>query len=415
MAKKKTDKPVKSNVNTELFESLAAIEKERGIPVDFMVSQIQKAIVTACKNTYNGNDDVLIKMEPDTGIFEVYINKTVVDEVTDSGREIQLEEARKITPAVVTGDKVGVFLDPKSFGRIVVQTARNMIRQGIRDGEKGQAIAEYQSKLKELVTAQVEQVDPKTGNVTLRFGKSIAILPKVEQVPGEVIEIGSSIKVYIVDVKTGGKEPRAIISRTPPDFVKRLFESEVPEIFDGVVEVKSISREAGSRTKIAVLSRDENVDAVGACIGPRGQRVGTIVDTLGGEKIDIVEYSDDPEKFVTAALSPANVVKVEVSPDGEKVCRATVPDSQLSLAIGNKGQNVRLAAKLTGWKIDIRPESGFYGEDEEDKPEEPTAASESSDEEALPAADETTAIADTPVEAVVQEQSTEPVGADEEL
>lgn len=415
MAKKKTDKPVKSNVNTELFESLAAIEKERGIPVDFMVSQIQKAIVTACKNTYNGNDDVLIKMEPDTGIFEVYINKTVVDEVTDSGREIQLEEARKITPAVVTGDKVGVFLDPKSFGRIVVQTARNMIRQGIRDGEKGQAIAEYQSKLKELVTAQVEQVDPKTGNVTLRFGKSIAILPKVEQVPGEVIEIGSSIKVYIVDVKTGGKEPRAIISRTHPDFVKRLFESEVPEIFDGVVEVKSISREAGSRTKIAVLSRDENVDAVGACIGPRGQRVGTIVDTLGGEKIDIVEYSDDPEKFVTAALSPANVVKVEVSPDGEKVCRATVPDSQLSLAIGNKGQNVRLAAKLTGWKIDIRPESGFYGEDEEDKPEEPTAASESSDEEALPAADETTAIADTPVEAVVQEQSTEPVGADEEL
>ena len=415
MAKKKTDKPVKSNVNTELFESLAAIEKERGIPVDFMVSQIQKAIVTACKNTYNGNDDVLIKMEPDTGIFEVYINKTVVDEVTDSGREIQLEEARKITPAVVTGDKVGVFLDPKSFGRIVVQTARNMIRQGIRDGEKGQAIAEYQSKLKELVTAQVEQVDPKTGNVTLRFGKSIAILPKVEQVPGEVIEIGSSIKVYIVDVKTGGKEPRAIISRTHPDFVKRLFESEVPEIFDGVVEVKSISREAGSRTKIAVLSRDENVDAVGACIGPRGQRVGTIVDTLSGEKIDIVEYSDDPEKFVTAALSPANVVKVEVSPDGEKVCRATVPDSQLSLAIGNKGQNVRLAAKLTGWKIDIRPESGFYGEDEEDKPEEPTAASESSDEEALPAADETTAIADTPVEAVVQEQSTEPVGADEEL
>lgn len=415
MAKKKTDKPVKSNVNTELFESLAAIEKERGIPVDFMVSQIQKAIVTACKNTYNGNDDVLIKMEPDTGIFEVYINKTVVDEVTDSGREIQLEEARKITPAVVTGDKVGVFLDPKSFGRIVVQTARNMIRQGIRDGEKGQAIAEYQSKLKELVTAQVEQVDPKTGNVTLRFGKSIAILPKVEQVPGEVIEIGSSIKVYIVDVKTGGKEPRAIISRTHPDFVKRLFESEVPEIFDGVVEVKSISREAGSRTKIAVLSRDENVDAVGACIGPRGQRVGTIVDTLGGEKIDIVEYSDDPEKFVTAALSPANVVKVEVSSDGEKVCRATVPDSQLSLAIGNKGQNVRLAAKLTGWKIDIRPESGFYGEDEEDKPEEPTAASESSDEEALPAADETTAIADTPVEAVVQEQSTEPVGADEEL
>lgn len=379
MKKKKAEQP-QDNRNTELYEALALMEKERGIPVDFMISQIQKAIVTACKNTYNGNEDVLIKMEPDTGIFEVYLNKTVVEEVYDSGKEISVADARKIVPTAMPDDKVGIRLDPKDFGRIAVQTARNIIRQGIRDGEKGQALAEYQSKLKEIVTATVEQVDAKTGNATLRLGKSIAILPKNEQINGEVLTEGSQIKVYIVDIKTGGKEPRAIISRTHPDLVKRLFESEVPEIFDGTVEIKSISREAGSRTKIAVFSKDENVDAVGACIGPRGQRVGTIVDVLGGEKIDIVEYSEDPVKFISAALSPAEVVKVDIDPDVERVCKASVPDSQLSLAIGNKGQNVRLAAKLTGWKIDIRPESGFFGEEETPAPANEGAPAEEAEE-----------------------------------
>lgn len=378
--KKKTVKQNDSQ-NTELYEALSLMEKERGIPVDFMLSQIQKAILTACKNTYGGNDDVMIKMEPDTGIFEVFLNKEVVEEVFDFNREIQLEEARKINPAARIEDKVGIRLDPKDFGRIAVQTARNIIRQGIRDGEKGQVLAEYQSKLQEIVTATVEQVDPKTGNATLRLGKSIAILSKNEQVSGEKLSEGDQIKVYVVDVKNMDKGPRAVISRTHPDLVKRLFESEVPEIFDGTVEVKSISREAGSRTKIAVFSRDENVDAVGACIGPRGQRVGTIVDELGGEKIDIVEYSEDPVKFITAALSPAEVVKVEIDETAEKVCKATVPDSQLSLAIGNKGQNVRLAAKLTGWKIDIRPESGFFGEDEEADKDEPKYIGDGLDDE----------------------------------
>ena len=366
MKKKAVKQP--DNRNTELFEALALIEKERGIPVDFMLTQIQKAIITACKNTYGGNEDVFIKMEPETGIFEVYLNKEVTEEVIDSNREIHIDEARKINASVQVGDKAGIKLDPKDFGRIAVQTARNIIRQGIRDGEKGQALAEYQSKLREIVTATVEQVDSKSGNATLRLGKALATLPKNEQVNGEVISEGDHIKVYVVDVKTNEKGPRAIISRTHPDLVKRLFESEVPEIFDGTVEIKSISREAGSRTKIAVYSRDENVDAVGACIGPKGQRVGTIVDELGGEKIDIVEYSEDPVKFITAALSPAEVLKVDVEDNEEKLCKATVPDSQLSLAIGNKGQNVRLAAKLTGWKIDIRPESGFFGEDEDDAP-----------------------------------------------
>lgn len=366
MAKKKAEKP-QDNRNTELFEALALIEKERGIPMDFMLSQIQKAIITACKSNYGGNEDVNIKMDPDTGIFEVFLNKEVVEEVFDPNREIDLDSAQKLSPGAQEGDKVGIRLDPKDFGRIAVQIARNIIRQGIRDGEKGQALAEYQSKLKEIVTATVEQIDPKTGNVTVRLGKSLATLTKNEQINGEEFTEGQQIKVYIIDIKTGGKEPRAIISRTHPDLVKRLFESEVPEIFDGTVEIKSISREAGSRTKLAVFSRDENVDAVGACIGPRGQRVGAIVDVLGGEKIDIVEYDEDPVKFITAALSPAEVVKVDIDPTAERVCKATVPDSQLSLAIGNKGQNVRLAAKLTGWKIDIRPESGFFGEDEEDE------------------------------------------------
>ena len=257
-------------------------------------------------------------------------------------------------------------LDPKQFCRIAVQVARNTIRQGIRDGEKSQVLVEFQSKVQEIVSAQVERVDPKTGNATIRIGKAEAVLPRGEQVAGEVIHEGDTIKVYVADVKNTEKGPRVIISRTHPDFVKRLFEKEVPEIYDGIVEIKSVSREAGSRTKIAVFSRDENVDPRGACIGPRGVRVGAIVNELAGEKIDVVEYSEDPVKFIAAALSPAEVVKVEVDPNGEKVCKATVPDSQLSLAIGNKGQNARLAAKLTGWKIDIRPESGFFGEDEED-------------------------------------------------
>ena len=366
MAKKKFENE-QENRSKELFEALALMEKERGIPVEFMIAQIEKAIITGCKNTYGGNDDVLINIDPAKGSFSVYLKKTVVEEVTDKNREILLDDARKLSKTAMPGDTVGIKLDPRDFGRIAVQTARNIIRQGIRDGEKGQALAEYRSKLREIVTARVEQVDPKTGNATIRLGKSIAVLPKNEQINGEVITEGSDIKVFIVDVKTGGKEPRAIISRTHPDLVKRLFESEVPEIFDGVVEIKSISREAGSRTKIAVCSSDENVDAVGACIGPKGQRVSTIVDVLGGEKIDIIEYSEDPVKYISAALSPAEVVKIDIDPENDKTCKATVPDSQLSLAIGNKGQNVRLAAKLTGWKIDIRPESGFFGENEDDE------------------------------------------------
>ena len=286
-----------------------------------------------------------------------------LEEVEDKGREISLLDAREIDPNTAVGEKVGVQLDTKQFGRIAAQTARNIIRQGIRDGERGQMMQEFQSRHQELVTATVERIDPRSGAATLKIGKAEAVLPKSEQVGGEELREGDHVKVYVVDVKETEKGPRAMISRTHPDLVKRLFETEVPEIYDGTVEIKSVSREAGSRTKLAVWSKDPNVDAVGACIGARGARVGNVVNELGGEKIDIIEYSEDPAKFIAAALSPADVLSVEVDPDGMKACQVTVPDHQLSLAIGNKGQNARLAAKLTGWKIDIKPESGFYDPD----------------------------------------------------
>ena len=347
----------------EIFEALHILEKERGIPVDFMVDKIRKAIQTACKNNYN-NEDVVVNVDEGSDQFLVYLRKTVVEELEAPGSQILLEKAREIDPAAQVGDVVNVQLDTKQFGRIAAQTARNIIRQGIRDGERGQMMQEFQSKQQELVTAVVERIDPETGAATLRFGKAEAVLPRKEQVGDENLKEGDHIKVYVVSVKESEKGPRAIISRTHPDLVKRLFETEVPEIYDGTVEIKAVAREAGSRTKLAVISHNPDVDAVGACIGARGARVSNIVTELGGEKIDIVEYSDEPEKFIASALSPAEVLSVEVAQDGSHACRVTVPDGQLSLAIGNKGQNARLAAHLTGWKIDIKPESGFYGEEE---------------------------------------------------
>lgn len=353
-------------MNNEIYEALALLEKERGIPVDFMLDKIKKAILTACKSSYNGNEDAMINMDPQTGVFEVYLRKTVVEDVLDKGKEIALIDARKIDKNAEIGGLVGVKLDTKEFGRIAAQTARNIIRQGIRDGERGQVMQEFQSRHQELVTATVERIDMRSKAATLKIGKAETVLPKSEQIGNEELKEGDHIKVYVVDVREGDKGPKVIISRTHPDFVKRLFETEVPEIYDGTVEIKSVSREAGSRTKIAVYSKEEDVDAVGACIGPKGARVSTIVSELGGEKIDIVNYSEDPEKFIAAALSPAEVLKVEVDPQGTRSCQVTVPDSQLSLAIGNRGQNARLAAKLTGWKIDIKPKSGFYSSEEQE-------------------------------------------------
>ena len=411
--------------NKELFEALRMFEKEKNIPMDYMLQQIQKAIVTACKNntksaskdntkeptpTEKGNENVVFKIDPDKNLFDVKLVKTVVDEVLSPDFEISLADAEKVTKRkrIELGEEIQVPLDPKQLGRIAVSSARSVIRQGIRAGEKDQTLLEFQSKLGEIVTATVERIDPKSGAATIRIGKSEAVLPKAEQLGYENLVEGDHIKVYISKIdETGSKGPHAFISRTHPGFVRRLFEQEVPEIYDGIVEIKSVSREAGSRTKMAVTSSNPDVDAIGACIGPKGARVNSIVSELGGEKIDIINYSEDPVKYISAALSPAEVIKVEIVDEEKKSCKATVPDHQLSLAIGNKGQNARLAARLTGWRIDIRPESGFYGEDEDDEPVENTnEAAEDTAEEIIDEQAEAT------VEATADEAADE---ADEEI
>ena len=348
-------------MNKEFFLALEMLEQEKGIPFDFMVDKITKAIITACKNNYE-NENVDIELNSAKHKFEVYLKKEVVEEVFDDNCEIYIQNAKAIDKKATIGSFVRIKLDTKQFGRVAAQTARNIIRQGIRDSERGQMMVEFKSKHQELVSGLVERIDPRTSAITLKIGKAEAVLPKNEQVGTEHIKEGDYVKVYVVDVRETEKGPKAIISRTHPDFVKRLFENEVPEIFDGVVEIKAVSREAGSRTKIAVETHNPDVDPVGACIGNKGTRVANIVEELGGEKIDIVVYDEDPVKFISASLAPANVVTVEIPEEDVKACRVTVPDSQLSLAIGNRGQNARLAAKLTGWKIDIKPESGFFGE-----------------------------------------------------
>ena len=346
-------------MNKEFFEAVKMLTAEKGISEEYLYDKIAAAIVVAAKHDYNGKDIVHCDIDPEKMTIKVYVTKNVVEEIEDPDTDLTLEQAQLIRKSAKVGKTINIPLKTKEFGRIVAQTAKHVIRQGIREAERGM-LEEFQSKNQELITAKVNKVDPVTGNAVLEIGKSEAILPKAEQVPGETLVEGQMIKIFVVDVKDVGKGPKVMISRTHPGLVRRLFETEVPEIFDGTIEIMSVSREAGSRTKIAVMSKDEDVDAVGSCIGPRGQRVSNVVDALGGEKIDIVKYSTDPAEFVSAALAPADVLSVEILDEDAKSCRATVPDDQLSLAIGNKGQNVRLAAKLTSWKIDIKPESGFY-------------------------------------------------------
>lgn len=350
----------------EFFTALKIMEEERGIPQEFLAEKISAAIVVALRKDYGTNDNVNCIVDVEKGVFSVTVRKDVVDEIEDSNTQILKDDALKIDSKALENGFVDIKLDTKQFGRIVAQTAKHVIRQGIREVERGQTLAEFRDHNRELLTATILRIDPKTGNAAVTIGKTEAVLPKLEQVPDEELYEGQLVKVYVVDVKETEKGPKIMISRTHPGLVKRLFETEVPEIFDGTIEIKSISRQAGSRTKIAVYSANPEIDPVGACIGQRGARVNNIVEELSGEKIDIVKYSDDPAAFIGEALSPAKVVSVEIISEEPKVCKATVPDSQLSLAIGNKGQNARLAAKLTGWKIDIRPESGFYGEDTED-------------------------------------------------
>lgn len=344
-------------MNTEFFEALALLEKEKGIPMDYLLEKIKNAILIAIRRDGEECEESIVDIDPQTGRFYVAFRKTVVETVEDPANEILLEQARQYDRRATVGSAVEIPMETKKFGRIAAQAAKHVIRQGIREGEREQLLAEYQSRQHDIVTATVLRTDERKGNVVLEIGKHEAILPKSEQIPTENYRDGERIRVYVVDVALGDKGPRLMISRTHPGLVKRLFEMQVPEIYDGTVEIKAIAREAGSRTKIAVFSRDENVDAQGACIGTKGSRVSDIVDELGGEKIDVVKYSEDPCQFVAEALSPAQVMGVDIEDEMLKSCKVTVPDHQLSLAIGNKGQNARLAARLTGWKIDIRSQS----------------------------------------------------------
>ena len=348
--------------NKELFEAIRFMEQEKGVPGEFIAEKISEAITTAARKDYGGNDIVSCVIDLEKEMFLVTARKEIVDEVENPYTQISRDDAAAIDPKSLDNGFIDIKLDPKKFGRIVAQNSKNNFRQGVKEVERGQALAEFQSHNREVITAVVKRVDPKTGNAVLEIGHNEAVLPKAEQVPDEEIFEGEHIKVYVVDVKETDRGPRIMLSRTHPGLVKRLFETEVPEIFDGTIEIKAISRQAGARTKIAVWSENKELDAIGACIGQRGARVNKIVEELAGEKIDIVKYSEDPVEFISESLSPAKVVSVEIQSTEPKVCLARVPESQLSLAIGNKGQNVRLAAKLTGWKIDIHPESGFFGE-----------------------------------------------------
>ena len=345
-------------MSRDLRDALDVLEKEKNISKDTLLEAIEQSLIQACKNHFGKADNVHVMIDPETCDFSVYADRTVVEHVEDPALEISLVDAQKTNTNAEIGDVMKVEIQSKEFGRIATQNAKNVILQKIREEERKVLYDQYYGIEKEVVTGIVQRVMGK--NVSINLGKADAVLTENEQVKGETFQPTERVKVYILEVKDTPKGPRILVSRTHPGLVKRLFESEVAEVRDGTVEIKSIAREAGSRTKIAVFSKEEDVDPVGACIGPRGQRVSNIVDALGGEKIDIVKYNDDVPTYIAAALAPADVVGVEILDEEARSCRATVPDDQLSLAIGNKGQNVRLAAKLTGWKIDIKPESGFY-------------------------------------------------------
>ena len=348
-------------MNAEFFDAIADLEQEKGIPAGYMLDRIGQALVAAFRRESGNSEATNVYVEPDPvrKTIRMFVRKQVVDEVYDPSCEITLDEAKNVDPKAEMDGFVDVQIDTKRFTRIAAQTAKQVIIQGIREAERGMALAEYSQKEREMVTGTVTRSDARNSNIYLDVsgtgdGQSEALLLPGEQISGEYLAEGERVKVYVIETRAGVHGPQMMVSRTHPGLVKRLFELEVPEISDGTVEIKSISREAGNRTKIAVWSADPNVDPIGSCVGPRGARVENIVNELRGEKIDIIKYSDVPEEYVAAALSPSSVTSVTLLEDG-KSCRVIVPDDQLSLAIGREGQNARLAARLTGFKIDIKP------------------------------------------------------------
>ena len=341
-------------MNEELIMALKAISKERGISLDILVDAIESALMSAYKKNYNTNCNVRVNLDRETGKIDIFASKTVVDEVEDKYTQISLENARKINPLFELGDVIEEEASAKNFGRIAAQTAKQVIMQRIREAEQGAIFEEYQEKEYEVLTAIVQRTE-KNG-VYVELGKTDGIIPFNEVIPGEAYAPNDRVKVYVLKVQKDTKGPQIIVSRTHPGLVKRLFELEIPEIQSGVVLIKSIAREAGQRTKIAVASTDPNVDAVGACVGQRGVRVERIVNELHNEKMDIIEWDPDIAVYIAKALGPAKVLMVYIN-ESEKAAKVIVPDNQLSLAIGKEGQNARLAAKLTGWKIDIKSQS----------------------------------------------------------
>lgn len=359
MKKKNTGSASQQIDSAEIFAALRQLEKERGIPVHMMVERITQALVAAYKKDKVGyTDNVYVNLTESE--LKMYARKVVVDEVENDATEIALDLAQKTDSKLQLGDTVDLEVKVQSFGRIAAQTAKQVIIQGIREAERGVVFDNFSSKEHEILTGTVLRVDPNSGDMIVRIGqgsdRTDALLSAGEQVKGETFREGDIIRVYVVEVRRSQRGPQVIVSRTHPGLIKRLFELNVPEIESGVVEVKSIAREAGSRAKLAVVATEENIDAVGACVGTKGMRVGAVVDELRGEKMDIVVWSEDPCAFVAAALAPADVISVTPI-EGQKACRVVVPDNQLSLAIGKEGQNARLAARLTGYKIDIKPES----------------------------------------------------------
>ena len=341
-------------MNKELIEALNLLEKEKNISKATLLEAIENSLLTACKNHFGKADNIKVNINPETGDFSVYAEKEVVEEVEDPLTQISYAEARLKNPKFFLGDIINCPIESKSFGRIATQNAKNVILQKIREEERKVVYDQYFEKEKDIVTGIVQRYVGK--NVSINLGKVDAILTENEQVKGEVFQPTERIKVYILEVKSTSKGPRVLVSRTHPELVKRLFESEVAEVKDGTVEIKAIAREAGSRTKIAVWSNDPDVDPVGACVGMNGARVNAIVNELRGEKIDIITWNENPAMLIENALSPAKVISV-IADAEEKAAKVVVPDYQLSLAIGKEGQNARLAARLTGFKIDIKSET----------------------------------------------------------
>lgn len=371
-------------MNNELLDALNILEKEKHISKDTLLEAIENSLITACKNHFGKSDNISVSINPETCEFHVLAAKEVVETVEDDCLEISLTNARLLDSSYDLGDIVNVEIQSKEFGRIATQNAKNVILQKIREEERKVLYNEYYEKEKDVVTGIVQRYVGK--NVSINLGKVDAMLTENEQVKGEVFQPTEHIKLYVLEVKSSSKGPKILVSRTHPELVKRLFESEVTEVKDGIVEIKSIAREAGSRTKIAVWSNDPDVDPVGACVGMNGARVNAIVNELRGEKIDIINWNENPAMLIENALSPAKVISV-IADDEEKTARVVVPDYQLSLAIGKEGQNARLAARLTGFKIDIKSESqaqeagDFMSYEDEYENEDDTFESQSFDEE----------------------------------